>query len=250
MKLVTNTAQGHGLVKHTILAIVGMLWIAGCATSTSELKQEIEVLLKQTVDEVRQETDRMDTEIAQLRSEVGQLRSDVGQVGANVGRMGSDMKQLSSEVSLIRTDVRKNDTSLVDLAVRVNQLDRRLGKNEQQPLQNGEQAANPSNAYGGSAGPQDTATAVSSPGAGAFSQEDLAKTLKQGMSQQEVRRKFGNPYGTERILDSVYWYYADGELRGQYVRFDAMTGTVNGWSTFSPQQFQIDLRTTKRGHTR
>jgi outer membrane murein-binding lipoprotein Lpp len=250
MKLVTNTAPGHGLVKHTTLAIVGLLWIAGCATNTSELKQEIEVLLKQTADEVRQETNRMDTEIAQLRSEVGQLRSDVGQVGSNVGRMGSDMKRLSSEVSLIRTDMRKNDTSLVDLAVRVNQLDRRLGKNEQQPLQHGERAANLSDAYEGPAGPQDTATAVSSPGAGAFSQEDLAKTLKQGMSQQEVRRKFGNPYGTERILDSVYWYYADGELKGQYVRFDAMTGTVNGWSTFSPQQFQIDLRTTKRGHTR
>jgi hypothetical protein len=70
------------------------------------------------------------------------------------------------------------------------------------------------------------------------------------MPQQEVRRKYGNPYGTERILDSIDWYYADGDLKGQYVRFDATTGSVNGWSTFPSEHFQIDLGTTKRGHTR
>ena len=54
------------------------------------------------------------------------------------------------------------------------------------------------------------------------------------------------PHSMEKILDSVYWYYADGELKGQYVRFDATTGYVNGWSSFSPQPFQIDLRATPR----
>jgi outer membrane murein-binding lipoprotein Lpp len=250
MKLVMNTFRGNGLVKPTTLAVVGVLWIAGCATSTSELKQEIEVLLKQTVDEVRQETNRMDTEIAQLRSEVGQLRSDVGQVDSKVGRVRSDVGQVRSEVSLIQTDMRKNDTSLVDLTVRVNQLDRRVGQNAQPSPQQGERVAHPSDAHGGPVGPQVAAAAVSSPEAGSTSQEDRAKALKQGMSQQEVRRRFGNPYGTERILESVYWYYADGELKGQYVRFDATSGSVNGWSTFSPQHFQIDLRTSKSGHTR
>ena len=66
------------------------------------------------------------------------------------------------------------------------------------------------------------------------------------MSQQEILRLFGNPHSMEKILDSVYWYYADGELKGQYVRFDATTGYVNGWSSFSPQPFQIDLRATPR----
>jgi hypothetical protein len=64
------------------------------------------------------------------------------------------------------------------------------------------------------------------------------------MSQQEILRMFGNPHSTEKILDSIYWYYADGELKGQYVRFDGTTGYVNGWSAFSPQPFQIDLRAT------
>lgn len=45
-------------------------------------------------------------------------------------------------------------------------------------------------------------------------------------------------------MDSVYWYYADGELKGQYVRFDATTRFVNGWSTFVPA-FQLDLQTTQ-----
>jgi hypothetical protein len=34
------------------------------------------------------------------------------------------------------------------------------------------------------------------------------------------------------------------------VRFDATTGSVNGWSTFSPRHFEIDLRTTQGGHVR
>lgn len=48
------------------------------------------------------------------------------------------------------------------------------------------------------------------------------------MTQQDVLRTFGSPHGQERILDSVYWYYADDELKGQYVRFDATTRSVNG----------------------
>jgi hypothetical protein len=88
--------------------------------------------------------------------------------------------------------------------------------------------------------PQQVADAVSSPSA------EPSNALKQGMSQQEILRLFGNPHSMEKILDSVYWYYADGELKGQYVRFDATTGYVNGWSSFSPQPFQIDLRATPR----
>ena len=42
----------------------------------------------------------------------------------------------------------------------------------------------------------------------------------------------------------------EGELKGQYIRFDATTSNVNGWSTFSPQHFQIDLRTTQGGPLR
>jgi outer membrane protein assembly factor BamE (lipoprotein component of BamABCDE complex) len=73
--------------------------------------------------------------------------------------------------------------------------------------------------------------------------------LKHGMTQQDVLRTFGSPHGQEQILDSVYWYYADGELKGQYVRFDATTRSVNGWSTFAPA-FQLDLQTTQGGHVR
>jgi hypothetical protein len=70
------------------------------------------------------------------------------------------------------------------------------------------------------------------------------------MSQQEVLRLFGNPREIERVLDSVYWYYGDGKLKGEYVRFDATTGQVNGWSPYSPQHFQLDLRTTQEGLVR
>jgi outer membrane murein-binding lipoprotein Lpp len=246
----TNPSRRNSLVKHTTLAVVSLLWMAGCATDTSELKQELEGLLKQTLDEVRQETDRMDTEVAQLRSEVGQLRSEVGQVDSKVGRVGSNVRQLGSEVSLIQTDMRKNDTSLVDLAVRVNQLDRRVAKNERQSPQSGERAGNASDVRDSLLGQQAASSAVSSPQMEASSPGEPPKALKRGMSQQDVRRMFGDPHGMERILDSVYWYYADGELKGQYVRFDATTGHVNGWSTFLPQHFQIDLRTTQGGGTR
>ena len=55
------------------------------------------------------------------------------------------------------------------------------------------------------------------------------------------------PMVRNEILDSVYWYYADGELKGWYVRFDATTGYVNGWSTFSPKPFQIDYERRGEG---
>ena len=238
------TPYRNGLVKHTTLAVASLLWMAGCATSTSGLRKEIKVLLEQTMDEVRQETGRMDTELAQLRSEVVQLRSAVGQADSKVGRVGAEVRQLGSEVSLIQTDMRKNDTSLVDLAVRVNQLDRRVAKGESQSPQNGERVSRAADGRGSAVGQPMAATAVSSP------PEASAKALKRGMPQQEVLRLFGNPHSEERILDSIYWYYADGELKGQYVRFDATTGSVNGWSIFSPEHFQIDLRTTQEGHRR
>jgi hypothetical protein len=164
----------------------------------------------------------MDAEIARLRSEVGQLHSTVGQVDAKVGRLGSAVGQLGSEVALVQTDMRKNDTSIVDLA-------------------NGERASQQGDVSGSPLSPQQAANAVPSPSA------SPGKTPKYGMSQQEILGVFGNPHSMERVLDSVYWYYADGELKGQYVRFDVTTGHVNGWSTFSPQHFQIDLETRPGG---
>jgi outer membrane murein-binding lipoprotein Lpp len=231
-------------VSYATLVVVGLVWVAGCATDKAELKQEIAVLLQQTKDEVRQETNRMDVEIARLREEVGQLHSAVGKVDSKVGRVGSDVGQVRSDVALLQVDMRKNDTSMVDLAMRINQIDRRVGRGEKPAVPDGEPASKLGETSGRS--PAAPAVADALPAAPA----EPANHLRHGMSQPEVLRMFGNPHGKERILDSVYWYYAEGELKGQYVRFDATTGYVNGWSTFSPRLFQIDLRTTQGGPSR
>jgi hypothetical protein len=244
MMTALNTSHRIRLVSYATLMMVSMVWIVGCATDKAELKQEIEVLLQQTKNEVRQETSRMDVEIARLREEVGQLHSAVGKVDSKVGHIGSEVGQVRSDVGLLQIDMRKNDTSMVDLAMRVNQIDRRLVRSEKHLPSNGERAPRPGDVDGSPLAPQIAADALPSPSG------EPANSLKHGMSQPDVLRKFGNPHGKERILDSIYWYYAEGELQGQYVRFDATTGYVNGWSTFSPKHFQIDLRTTREGPTR
>ena len=244
MIIALNTSHGIRLISYATLLMVSLFWVEGCATNKAELRQEIEVLLQQTKDEVLQETSRMDVEIARLREQVVHLHSAVGQVDSKVGRIGSDVGQVRSDVALLQIDMRKNDTSMVDLAMHVNQLDRRLLRNEKQLPSTGERASKPGDVDGSPLAPQ---MAVSAPPSRA---EEPANSLKHGMSQPDVLRKFGNPHGKERILDSIYWYYAEGELKGQYVRFDATTGNVNGWSTFSPKRFQIDLRTTQGGPTR
>jgi outer membrane murein-binding lipoprotein Lpp len=231
----------HYLVRATIVVVLGCLWMAGCATKTAELKQELEVLLKQTMDQVRQETHRMDGEMAQIRAEVVQLRSEVGHVDSKVGRLRSDVRQLGSDVSLLQTNARQSDTSLVDLAVRVNELDRRVGKRDRSSSEDGER---PLEAGGPQPNAPGAAAAVSAAPA------EAVQGLKQGMSQHDVLRLLGNPHEIERVLDSVYWYYGDGALQGGYVRFDAASGQVNGWSTVSPQHFQLELRTTQGGHVR
>jgi hypothetical protein len=122
----------------------------------------------------------------------------------------------------------------VDLAVRLNQLDRRLAGDA--PVPDQAQAAGPSEAR---------AKLVSRPSeAVSDSSQDgeTARALKQGMTQQEVLRLFGQPHAKEQVLDSVYWYYADGELKGQYVRFDASTGHVKGWSIFAPQLLELNFQ--------
>jgi hypothetical protein len=240
MMISLHTSYKIHLVGYALPMVISLLWMVGCATDKATLMQEIEVLLQQTREEVRQETNRMDMEIARLRSDVGELHSAVGQVDSKVGRLGSAVGQVGSEVTLLRTDMRKNDTSIVDLAMRVNQLDQRVVRSDMPSPSNDERASQWEEVRSGPISPQQVADAVSSPSA------EPSNTLKQGMSQQEILRLFGNPHSTEKILDSVYWYYADGELKGQYVRFDATTGYVNGWSTFSPQPFQIDLRATPR----
>jgi len=88
MIIALNRSHRIRLVSYTTLVMLSVVWIAGCATDKAKLKQEIEVLLQQTKDEVRQETSRMDTEIARLRQEVGQLHSAVGKVDSQVGRIG------------------------------------------------------------------------------------------------------------------------------------------------------------------
>jgi hypothetical protein len=237
MMIAPHTSHSVNLLGYAILVVISLFWVVGCATKKAELMQEIEVLLQQTREEVRPETNRMDAEIARLRSEVGQLHSTVGQVDAKVGRLGSAVGQLGSEIALVQSDMRKNDTSIVDLARRVNQLDQRLVGSDRPSPSNGERASPQGDVSGSPLSPQQAANAVPSPSA------RPGKTLKHGMSQQEILGTFGNPHSMERVVDSVYWYYADGELKGQYVRFDVATGHVNGWSTFSPQHFQIDLET-------
>jgi outer membrane murein-binding lipoprotein Lpp len=225
------------LVRATLFVVLGFVWMTGCAGRTSELKQEIEVLLKQAMDEVRQETDRIDSQIAHIRSEVVQLRSEVGQVDSKVGRLRSQVGQLGSEVMLLQTEVQRNDTTLVDLAIRVNQLDQHVARNDKPSPPNGEHTSGPSEAVGRQPSPPVATAAVSSQPA------ETLKGLQHGMSQQDVLRLFGNPHEIDRVLDSIYWYYGDGEMKGGYVRFDALNGRVNGSSTFAPQHFQIDLHT-------
>jgi hypothetical protein len=240
MMIALHTSHRIRLVGYATPVVISLLCLVGCATDKAELMQEIDVLLQQTREEVRQETNRMDMEIARLRSDLGELHAAVGQVDSKVGRLGSAVGQVRSEVTLLRTDMRKNDTSIVDLAMRVNQLDPRVVRSDMPSPSNDERASQRGEVRSRPISPQQVADAVASPSA------EPSKELKQGMSQQEILRMFGNPHSTEKILDSVYWYYADGELKGQYVRFDATTGYVNGWSSFSPQPFQIDLRATPR----
>lgn len=243
MKAPSDT-YAHYLVKAMTLVVVGCIVIGGCTTNKAELKQEIEVLLKQTMDEVRSETRRMDADMEQIRSEVVRLRSEVGHVDAKVGRVETQVSRIGSDVTLLQADAEKSDASLVDLAVHVNQLDRRVGKTDKPAAQNGERVARASEAVAPPPVAAETAPPVA-PG-----RIETSKVLQYGMSEQDVMRLFGNPHGIEKVLDSVYWYYGDGELQGEYVRFDATNGKVNGWSTFSPPNFQLDLRTTQGGHVR
>jgi hypothetical protein len=226
----------YWLVRYAALAVAGFLWITGCATKTAALKAEVQALLKQTMDDVHVETKRLDTEMAQIRAEVKQLSSGVEQAHSKVGSLGKEVGQLGSEVALVQSDVRLNDTSLVDLAVRVNQIDRRVSRSEGASVQSQPQAPEPSEARTNQVGRP--AKAVNSPSQGSAT----PRTLKQGMTQQEVMRLFGEPHAVERVLDAVYWYYADGELKGQYIRFDASTGHVNGWSSFAPPLPQLNFR--------
>jgi septal ring factor EnvC (AmiA/AmiB activator) len=235
----SSDTSRHRLKSVMILAVVGCLGAGGCTTHKAELRQEIEVLLKQTMEEVRQETRRMDAEMEQIRSEVGRLRSDVGHVDAKVGRLETNVKHVTSEVTLLQTDAEKSDASLADLVVRVNQMDRRVGKADKPVTQNGERVARAAEVVAPPPNPP-LATAPAAP-----ERIEASKALKQGMSEQDVLRLFGNPHGIEKVLDSVYWYYGDGDLQGEYVKFDAKSGKVSGWSTFSPQHIQLDLRTTQ-----
>jgi len=241
--MIPHTSRRNGPVRYATLAVASLLCMAGCATHTAELKHEIEVLLRQTMHEVREETNRMDTEMARIKAEVVQLRTQVGQVDAKVGSLSSEVGHLGSEVALVQTDASMNNTALLGLAVHVNQLDRRLVRSEKQALQNGERTSRPGDLRGSPVSPPEAAAVSPLP-------EDITQALKHGMTPQEVLHLFGNPHGKERYLDSVYWYYAEGQLKGQYVRFDATTGYVNGWSTAAPEVFQLDLRTTQGGHVR
>jgi outer membrane murein-binding lipoprotein Lpp len=245
MKTAPYDGRRYYLVRATTLVVIGCIWLAGCATHTTKLKQEVEVLLKQTMDEVRQETGRIDTEMAQMRSELVRLRSEVGQVDSKVDGLGSQVSQVGSEVALLQTDVQKNDSSLVGLAVRVNQLDRRVASSDTRAPQNGQRTSGPQEAV---AGQQFDPAVTTAPLP--VQREEMPKTLKHGMSQQDVLRLFGDPYRIERILDAIYWYYGDGDLKGEYVRFNAASGQVNGWSSLTPQAFQIDLRRTQGGLVR
>jgi archaellum component FlaC len=236
MKTSANT-QRHGLIKAIALMALGCIGVGGCTASKAELKQEIEALIKHTRDEIRVETRRMDADLEQIRAEVGRLRSQVGRVEAHVGRMETHVSRIGSEVSLLQSDAQKNDASLVDLAVRVNQLDRRVNRTDQPVAGPGEGMARVADESDHSAHPPLESAPVAT-----------SKALQHGMTEQEVLRLFGHPHGIEKVLDSVYWYYGDGDLQGEYVKFDAKSGRVNGWSGFAPEQFQLELLTTQGGH--
>lgn len=241
------SVSGHSrrawCIPPTALSLVALLGMAGCSTSTAQLRQEVQRLLRQTKEELQLETNRLGAELAQIRAEVGQLKTDVGQLGSKMGRLGSDVGQLDSEVALLQSDVKRNNSSLVNLTVRVNQIDRRLAREGVEAAQPPPGAAGLANRRHDEREPASAASA-GAPGAAP------PNGLRYGMTEQDVLRLFGSPHGRERVLDSIYWYYADGELKGQYVRFDAATGQVSGWSSFSPQPIQLDFRTSSRASER
>jgi len=162
MMITLHTSHRIHLVGYAMPVVISLRCIVGCATNKAELMQEIEVLLQQTREEVRQETNRMDMEIARLRSDVGQLHSAVGQVDSKVGRLGSAVGQVGSEVTLLRTDMRKNDTSVVDLAMRVNQLDQRVVRSDMPSPSNDEWASQRAEVRSSPIRPQQVADAVAS----------------------------------------------------------------------------------------
>lgn len=237
----SNTHQ-YSLKRAVVWMVLGCFGVGGCATNKAELKQEIEVLLKQTRDELKVETRRMDADMEQIKAEIIRLRSDVGHVEAIVGRVETHVSHIGSEVSLLQAEAEKSDTALVDLVVRMNQLDRRMGKADKPAGHNGDQLAGA--ADDGERTPNPALATTPMPP----ERVETSKALQYGMTEQDVLRLFGNPHGIERVMDSVYWYYGDGDLQGEYVKFDAKSGRVSDWSTTSPQPFQLDLRKTQRGH--
>jgi uncharacterized coiled-coil protein SlyX len=205
-------------LRYALLTVVGLIILAGCATPQRELSQEVQGLLEQEAEaKNRRQTTRMDSAIAHLHAEVARLQAAVDYTDDLLGTLTGRIQTLEQQLA---ASERHSTQDLMLLTGRMQALERQLAA-QAEPFGPSPEQASKLPADRGSQARQPTrqGSVFAQPGPSPHG-------ITLGMTQAEVLRRFGQPHSTERVSNFIYWYYAEGELAGQYVCFDATTDRV------------------------
>jgi uncharacterized coiled-coil protein SlyX len=213
-------------LRHALLWVVSLIILSGCATPPQELSHEVRGLLKQEAEaENRRQSTRMDSAIARLHTEIARLQAAVDHTDDVLGTLTGRIQALEQQLTARE---RQSGQDLMLLTGRIQALERQLAAHATPPGPTPEQT---------SKAPGDRASQARQPAreGSVFAQPGPAPNgITLGMTQAEVLRRFGRPHSTERVANFIYWYYAEGELAGQYLCFDATTDRVIARGGFNP----------------
>ncbi len=209
-----------------LLVVVNLTILAGCATPRQELSQEVQGLLEQEAEAKNQrQTTRMDSAIAQLHTEVSRLQAAVDYTDNLLRSLTGRIQGLEQQLA---TSERQSTQNQMLLTGRIQALERQLAAAAAPSGPTPQQASKPPGDRGSQPRqPTREGSVFAQPG-------PSPQGITLGMTQAEVRRRFGQPHSTERVSNFIYWYYAEGELAGQYVCFDGTTDRVVARGGFTP----------------
>ena len=202
----------------TGLACISILWLlilAGCATQKGVESSD-----------TREQLGTVRDEIGQLRAAIGRLQGDVGLIDRSLGKLAGRLEALDQRVTasesrprptaeVPRPEPRRARTEASEVPVK------KAPEPESRPASSapGPIVSERSEARGGQARqPSMEASAATREG---------PKGLRQGMTQEDVRRLWGNPHSTQVTVFYLYWNYPDKK----WVSF-AWTGHVRAWEGF------------------
>jgi hypothetical protein len=164
-------------------------------------------------------------ELIEVRTDIGRLRSDLHANTQVLSQLSARVDELERRQADAENATRQTQRDLSQ-AIEVLLRKALMTEDRQSTRESGKSLSKDAEKPESQAHQLPTATQGASSRGG--NSHPGGKQLSLGMTQDDVRRMFGDPISIEPVGSYVFWHYSPMSNQ-QYVIFEKMSGQVSGW---------------------